>query len=99
MQLLSTAFTQKMKDNIPMLEKLKEENPDLGDAIDAKIATCKVRSGSKFDLQNIQAALNDLYTLMDEVDSQLKTSRACTYTAIVLASWVLSCVRVVYFIK
>jgi len=70
------AFTQKMKDSIPMFEKLKEENPDLGDAIDAKIAACKVRSGNKFDLQNIQAALNDLYTLMNEVDSQLKSSRA-----------------------
>ena len=79
-----------MKDSIPMFEKLKEENPDLGDAIDAKIAACKVRSGNKFDLQNIQAALNDLYTLMDEVDSQLKTSRASTYTATVLASWVCS---------
>ncbi|XP_005096784.1 ganglioside-induced differentiation-associated protein 1 [Aplysia californica] len=68
-------YHEGMQKAIADLEAKKEKNPDLIDALDAKIATSQGRLQNQFLKEDIEKVLNDVEKVLDDVEIQLRKSR------------------------
>ncbi|KAH9499798.1 Ganglioside-induced differentiation-associated protein 1 [Bulinus truncatus] len=62
--------------NMERMEKLREQYPALKEAYDIKIEKAKKRGSSMFEKEETVALIEALEKLLDEVESQLRKSRA-----------------------